>query len=87
MSRPDGPPTVMAIGITLDLGAGLGSTTLLGVLLLTTTAGGIISAAIGAGALDRSTRAHSTLPLLSGSWAALVSVSALVSVEESAGSR
>ena len=77
----------MATGIMLDLGAGLGSTTLLGDLLLTTTAAGIISVAIGAGALDRSTRAHSTLPLSSGSWAALVSVSDLDSVEESAGSR
>src|SRR6516164_1900099 len=79
-----------ATGPTSGLGAGLGLTTLLGVLLLSTTVAGIISAATGVGPRARFMRIHIMgLPMWAGLGPALVSVSALdlVGVPVSVGSR
>src|SRR5215472_12711114 len=53
MFRPTGLLTAMAPGPTLAPGAGLGSTLLRGVLLLSTMAAGITSVATGVGARAR----------------------------------
>lgn len=65
-----GPHTVMDIGTTLGLGAGLGWTMRLGASLHFTMAAGLSLAALGAGARDRYTRGLSMVRHSSDFWVA-----------------